>query len=108
MGSYGNLARRAVETEMPIMVRVLSKSPLMSLFSFLSLEFGFVCSCLSMSVFSFFLGLIIKVCLCVCRCRNYSEELRMLCLWPRSVCFFSIVICFQCFVFINLIITYWR
>jgi hypothetical protein len=26
MGSYGNLARRAVETEMPIMVKVIKKT----------------------------------------------------------------------------------
>ena len=37
---------------------------------------------------------------CVCRCRNCSEELRMLCLWPRSVFIF---ICFQCLFVILLI-----
>jgi len=75
MGSYGNLARRAVETEMPIMVKVIKE-----FFFCLSLGFDMIWN--------------LRLCFCVFRCRNCYEELRMLCLWLRFV--FHFCSCFQC------------
>ena len=86
MGSYGNLARRALQTEMPVMVKVLMQIPC----SMVSIECLFALWIhdawiekkeKKTHVFDNQGG-------CVCRCRNCSEELRMLCLWPRSVNFF--------------------
>jgi hypothetical protein len=54
MGSYGNLARRAVETEMPIMVKVIKKTFLCVFVLYVfQLVFGLMIWNLRMCVFVF-------------------------------------------------------
>lgn len=83
MGSYANLARRAVETDMPIMVQVI-KEVFLFIFLFCLSHWDLICG---LNDFQWVIGLMMRFFLCVYRCRNCFEELRMLCLWLRFVLF---------------------
>lgn len=91
MGSFGKLAKRALKTEMPVMVQVLSFSshPSPSLI-FPVKNTPFYDNQQGGCVFA------------LCRCRNCSEseEVRMPCPWPRYFPFFSL------FVFLHFYIMY--
>lgn len=80
MGSYANLARRALETEMPIMVQVLKDASPSLTFFFLSLEFD-----LFMCIWIGDLGFEV----CVCLCLQMQEVLRGAknCVSLAQVCF---------------------
>lgn len=87
MGSYGKLARRALETEMPVMVQVFRlESQVGSVFALnrcfpVQLASGSVhCVCCGKSLM---LLVVKKWGFGFCRYRNWSGEPKMQCLWPR-------------------------